>query len=148
MNLLDKDIGKRLKDARKTSKLTFDEVTKRIKISKQSLMNYEKGKGNPSLHNIIELCNLYEITPNFLIYGEDKNISNISSSFKRKIYNLAAIDSDGDISYDSIKGTIIFNNSELKKYFSYCHAMFSRNKEFTKLEIIEKILNYLDQEIK
>lgn len=147
MNLLDIQIGERLKDARNKSKLTLLEVSKKLNISKQSLLNYESGKGNPSLHNIIDLCRLYKISPNYLINGEDNNLKNINNSLKRKIYNLASIDSDGDISYNSYTGTITFNNKELKKYFAYCHAMFARNKDFSKLEIIDNILKYLDKEI-
>lgn len=147
MNLLDIQIGERLKDARNKSKFTLLEVSKKLNISKQSLLNYESGKGNPSLHNIIDLCRLYKISPNYLINGEDDNLKNINNSLKRKIYNLASIDLDGDISYNSYLGTITFNNKELKKYFAYCHVMFTSSKEFSKLEIVDNILKFLDTEI-
>jgi len=145
--LLNVEIGKRLNDARKKSGKTIDEVLKIVKISKQSLISYEKGKGNPSFYKIIELCNVYNVSLNYLVYGEDKNYSGISNSLKRKIYSLASLDSDNDISYDSINECIRFNNKELKKYYIYCHVMFTRTKEFSKLESVEKVLEYIDREI-
>lgn len=147
-NLFDVNIGKRLKEIRDKNKYTIEEVQKMTGISRQSLINYENGKGNPTLKVILCLCNLYKISPNYLIYGDDNNFDNMSSSLKRKVYSLISLDSDNDISYDSINGIIRFNNKELKKYFSYCHAMFFRSDEFSKLEIIEKILQYLNEEFK
>jgi len=145
--LLNIEIGKRLNEARKKSGKTIDEVLKIVKISKQSLISYEKGRGNPSFFKIIELCNVYGVSLNYLVYGEDKNYSGISNSLKRKIYSLASLDSDNDISYDSIHEYIRFNNKDLKKYYVYCHAMFTRTKEFSKLEAIDKVLKYIDSEI-
>ena len=146
-NLLNINIGKRLKNARKKNGKTIEDVLDAVKISKQSLINYEKGRGNPSLFTIIELCNVYDISLNYLVYGEDKNYSRISNSTKRKIYSLASLDSDNDIGYDSIKECIYFKNKELKKYYVYCHAMFTRTLEFSKLEAIDKVLEYIDTEI-
>lgn len=147
-NLFDINVGRRIKEARKRSKLTIDEVQKKTGISRQTLINYENGKGNPTLKNIIDLYNLYKISPNYFIYGDDNNFNNMSGSLKRKIYSLVSLDSDNDISYDSINGIIRFNNYTLKKYFSYCHALLSQKDDYSKLEIIEKILQYLDEEFK
>lgn len=146
-NLFDINVGKRIKDARKKSKLTIEDVQNLTGISRQSLINYENGKGNPTLKNIVDLCNLFKISPNYLIYGDDNNFNNMTSSLKKKVYSLVALDSDNDISYDSINGIIRFKNNTLKKYFSYCHAMLSRDDEFSKLEIIDMILQYLDEEL-
>lgn len=147
-NSLNKYIGKRMKDARKKNGFTLDNVCSLIKISKQTLINYESGKGNPTLKNILDLCNLYKISPNYLFYGDDNNFDNFSNSLKRKVYSLVSLDFDNDISYDSVKGIISFNNIELKHSFSICHSLFSLSDKLSKLEIIDKILRYLDNEIK
>ncbi len=145
-NLFDINIGKRIKDARKRSKLTIEEVQKQTGISRQSLINYENGKGNPTLKNIMDLCNLYKISPNYLIYGDDNNFNSISSSLKRKIYSLISLVSDNDINYDSINGIIRFKNNNLKKEFSCCYSILIANDDFSKLEAIEKILQYINQD--
>ena len=148
INSLNKYIGKRMKDARKKNGYTLDNVRSLTKISKQTLINYENGKGNPTLKNILDLCNLYKISPNYLFYGDDNNFDNFSNSLKRKVYSLVSLDFDNDISYDSVKGIISFNNIELKHSFSFCHSLFSLTDKLSRLEIVDKILRYLDNEIK
>ena len=145
-NLLYKNIGKRMKDARKRCGYTIDQAAKETGISRQSIINYESGNGNPTLKNVLDICNLYEISPNYLIYGDDNNFSSFTSSLRRKTYSLVALDSDGDIYYDSVKGTVCFNNPELKRCFSCCHAMLSNKGEFSTLEAMDKILQFLEEE--
>ena len=82
INSLNKYIGKRMKDARKKNGYTLDKVRSLTKISKQTLINYENGKGNPTLKNILDHCNLYKISPNYLFYGDDNNFDNFSNSLK------------------------------------------------------------------
>lgn len=145
-NLLYKNIGKRMKGARKRCGYIIDDVVSKTGISRQSIINYESGNGNPTLKNVLDLCNLYEISPNYLIYGDDNSFSSFTSSLKRKAYSLVALDSDGDIYYDSVKGTIRFRNPELKRCFSCCHAMLSSKGEFSTLEAMDKILQFLEEE--
>ena len=145
-NLLYKNIGKRMKGARKRCGYTIDQVVKETGVSRQSIINYESGNGNPTLRNVLDICNLYKVSPNYLIYGDDNNFSNFTSSLKRKAYSLVALDSDGDIYYDSLTGTIRFNNAELKRCFSCCHAMLSSKGEFSTLEAMDRILQFLEEE--
>ena len=145
-NLLYKNIGKRMKDARKRCGYTIDDVVSKTGVSRQSIINYESGNGNPTLKNVLDICNLYEISPNYLIYGDDNNFSSFTSSLRRKTYSLVALDSDDDIYYDSVKGTICFKNPELKRCFSCCHAMLSNKGEFSTLETMDKILQFLEEE--
>lgn len=51
----------RLKEARKVSQMTQQQVADRIGITKQTLSNYECGHGLPSANVLGRLCFLYRI---------------------------------------------------------------------------------------
>lgn len=48
-----------LASARVNAGLTQEEVAKRLKISKKTLLNWEKGRTNPSFSTLSTLSNLY-----------------------------------------------------------------------------------------
>lgn len=143
MNLFDLEFGKRLRSARKTAKFSLDEASKKIGISKQMLVNYEKHGCNASLTTFKKMCDVYSVSPNYLLYGVQEN-TKIKNSIVKKVYYLSALDIENDISYNSISGTISFNNEKLKRAYSYCHSMFVCTSQYTQLEIIEKILEYIN----
>lgn len=145
MSINDLNFGKRLKEARLSSKRTLNDVSMSTGISRQTLINYEKGKGNPTVKNIKKLCELYEISPNYLFYGQDGNLDmKDHDAFKKKLYYLCSIDLDGDICYDSMNGVITFSNNKLKRSFSICHALMRLDRKETRLEIADKILQYIE----
>ena len=51
-----------LASARVNAKLTQEDVAKKLKISKQTVVNWEKGKGEPSVNQAKELSELYNIS--------------------------------------------------------------------------------------
>lgn len=143
MNIFNSEFGKRLKDARKKANLNLEEAAKATNITKQMLIKYEKHGCNSSLKNFKKLCDVYSVSADYLLYGIQEK-AEIKTSLGRKVYYLAALDLEKDISYDSVRGIISFKNDDLKHFYSYCHSMFVSSNQFTQLEIIEKILKYID----
>lgn len=70
------DWNTRLKEARKNKGYTLSEVSKRLSgsdhVSVQSLITYEAKENYPKLNVFIALCNLYEVSPEYIIYGKEK----------------------------------------------------------------------------
>ena len=58
------DIKISLAAARVNAKLTQDEVSKRLKISKKTLGNWENGVAEPSFASLMALADLYGIPVN------------------------------------------------------------------------------------
>ncbi len=143
MNVFDIEFGKRLKDARKAAKLSLDEASKKIGKSKQMLIKYEKHGCNASLKTLKKLCDIYSISPNYLLYGVQGD-EKIKNKLGKKVFYLTALDIEKDISYNCLNGTISFNNRKLKQIYSYCHAMIDSETQLTQLEIIDKVLKYID----
>ncbi len=58
----DINVGKKLKDARKTKGYTQEQVGELVELSNKQITDLENNKTNGSIKTIINLCNLYEIS--------------------------------------------------------------------------------------
>ena len=74
------EIGKQLKEARIKSHLTQEMVSEKINVSRQTISNWENEKSYPDIINIIELSNLYSITLDELIKGDERIIEHLEES--------------------------------------------------------------------
>lgn len=70
-------IGKKLKEARVLKGLTQEEVAEQIKVSRQSVSNWENEKFFPDIISVIELSNLYEISLDNLLKGDQEMIEHL-----------------------------------------------------------------------
>lgn len=62
--------GRRLKELRKSAKMTQEELGSKINVTKVSICCYENGTRIPSLETLIDLSNLFNVTLDYLI-GHD-----------------------------------------------------------------------------
>ena len=61
-----KKIGQNLKEARKFKGLTQKQVAEKMGMKQQQYSRFENGVFELNYHQILFLCNLYEISPNEL----------------------------------------------------------------------------------
>ena len=64
-------IKKRIIELRKNSKLSQEAVAELTGIHKNTLSNWERGLSCPDAKNILILCKLYEVSPNYLLDYSD-----------------------------------------------------------------------------
>ena len=74
------EIGKKLKDARMKSGFTQENVAEKINVSRQTISNWENEKSYPDIINIIELSNLYSISLDDLLKGDDAMMEHLQES--------------------------------------------------------------------
>lgn len=90
------EIGKQLKEARMSSGLTQEDVADKIKVSRQTISNWENEKSYPDIASVIELSDLYAISLDALLKGDDQMVkhlrrsTNIVSSNKKMIIAITA----------------------------------------------------------
>lgn len=65
-----KIFGKRLREVRKSKKLTQQQIADEIGVNRGSYSNWEKGKREPSFENLIKLADLLEVTLDWLFGRE------------------------------------------------------------------------------
>lgn len=66
-------IGSRIKELRKQKGLTQQQLGNLINVTKVSISCYEKGNRTPNLETFIDLVNVLDTTPNYLL-GRDVKI--------------------------------------------------------------------------
>lgn len=70
---LKNEIGSKLKELRKTKKLSQDDVANGTGICRSSLSNYETGRRTPALNQLVILANYYGVTLDYFgIVQEDE----------------------------------------------------------------------------
>lgn len=68
-------IGSRLREAREKIGLTQREVADRLNIPKyQTISAYENDKNSPKLDTLKELCRLYGVTSDYILFGSEKSV--------------------------------------------------------------------------
>ena len=68
-------LGARIKELRKEKGLTQEQLAKLINVTKVSICCYEKGNRTPNLETFMDLVNVLDTTPNYLL-GTDTKVVN------------------------------------------------------------------------
>jgi transcriptional regulator with XRE-family HTH domain len=71
-------MNNRLKDLRNSKKLTTEKMAKILKIEESSIINWEEGRENPSIEELIILSTYFNVTIDYIVKGRnilDKNTS-------------------------------------------------------------------------
>ena len=74
------EIGKKLKDARMRSGFTHESVAEKVNVSRQTISNWENEKSYPDIISVIELSNLYSISLDELLKGDEKMMEHLEES--------------------------------------------------------------------
>ena len=80
LTISDMEIGKKLKNARVQSGMTQENVAEKINVSRQTISNWENEKSYPDIISVIELSNLYSISLDVLLKGDEKMIEHLEES--------------------------------------------------------------------
>ena len=74
------EIGKKLKEARINSGLTQEQVAEDIKVTRQTISNWENERSYPDIMNVIDLSNLYSLSLDDLLKGDNKMIEHLEEN--------------------------------------------------------------------
>lgn len=74
------EIGKKLKAARTASGLTQEKAAEEILVSRQTISNWENEKSYPDIISVIKLSDLYSVSLDELLKGDEKMIEHLEES--------------------------------------------------------------------
>ena len=78
-------IGERLKQARKNKKMSQQELGDALGVTKVSICGYETGVRVPTMENFVQLINILDLSPDYLL-GRDVNcVSDEEESYNVKL---------------------------------------------------------------
>ena len=126
------NLGERIKKIREQKGIKQYELAKKAEISVNALINYEKNKRNPPLRAVDKIALALDVTPFYLMYGENEpmlSITNVVKEFNnstelinQKIDMLLKAFDINNIKYDQIKKLRNFVNSS--EAFLVCISAF------------------------
>lgn len=70
--------GKRIQEARKKKLLTQDQLSEQLGITEKALSEIERGKSGMRMRTLMALCEILEVSPNYLLSYEGKDEGPIS----------------------------------------------------------------------
>lgn len=65
-------LGEKLFQLRKEKNLSQEEVAEKLNVSRQTISKWETDQSSPDLDKIVPLCELYEISTDYLLTGKKK----------------------------------------------------------------------------
>ena len=74
------EIGKKLKNARIEAGLTQEKAAEKINVSRQTISNWENEKSYPDIISVIALSDLYSISLDELLKGDQKMAEHLEES--------------------------------------------------------------------
>ena len=74
------ELGKQIRKYRNEKSLSQDALAEKIFVSRQTISNWENEKSYPDIISVIELSNLYSISLDVLLKGDEKMIEHLEES--------------------------------------------------------------------
>jgi len=69
--------GDNLKTIRKSNKISQEQLAEKVGVSRQSVSKWENGEAYPEMHNILQLCKIFNCKINDLVHTEMSDISSL-----------------------------------------------------------------------
>jgi len=66
----DKEIGLRIKAIREKSNLSQQRLADKLKVAKNTILNYEKGKTSPTIKFLLSLSNFFHVPFDYFLYSK------------------------------------------------------------------------------
>lgn len=67
-----KESGKRIRGLRKQFKITQEALAEKLYLSVDSISNYENGKATCMPEHVAKLCEIFNVTADYIYYGVNK----------------------------------------------------------------------------
>lgn len=72
-------IGERIQELRKTKYMSQEELAEKVEVSKQSVSKWELDKTLPNIEKILKLCDIFGISADYLLRGEEAESQNVDT---------------------------------------------------------------------
>lgn len=85
------NIGKRIYEIRQQQNITQEQLASDLAISRQAVSKWESGKAIPDIENLMYISNLYDVSLDELIKGDDKVSQKIVADASAKKWHMLSI---------------------------------------------------------
>ena len=67
------EVGKRIRTIRKKNKVTQEQLAEKLFLTAESVSNFENGKTMCMPENVARICELFDVTADYIYYGVECN---------------------------------------------------------------------------
>ena len=120
----------RLKMLRKQENFSQQELADKMKVTKQTISQYERGVRKPDYDTVLCLCDIFNVSADYLLGKADVTVRLLSEKELEKLSNPDVISDDETIVIESYRN---LNSDGKERLLEYAH-MLCTNSAFTKEE--------------
>lgn len=124
----------RLKTLRKQENYSQQELADKMKVTKQTVSQYERGVRKPDYDTILFLCDIFNVSADYLLGKADVTVRLLSEKELEKLSKDNSVSQD---EYQIIKCFRNLNNDGKQRLSEYAY-MLSGNKAFLKDTELQK----------
>ncbi|PTE69283.1 XRE family transcriptional regulator [Staphylococcus devriesei] len=74
-NLKSNKVGERIRNLRKSKKMTQESLAEKLDVSRHSISNWEREVSFPDLHSLVKMTELFGVSLNHLIKGDKLEVN-------------------------------------------------------------------------
>lgn len=110
-------IGKRIRELRRGAKMTQKELSDHLGVSASAVGMYEQDRRTPDVETIAVICNMFNITADYLLFGKGAETADGISADKFLEGFKQQIDRQKGSLYEQLPGNRrrVFSNTEMDK---------------------------------
>lgn len=118
------EINEKLKNARVVAQLTQEQVAENIMVSRQTISNWENGKSLPDIVSVMKLSDLYQISLDELLKGDQKMKEKMEKDISIAKRNRQVILTTGILIF-SVAVIYLISMSIGGAFYDFCKAALS-----------------------
>ena len=84
-------INERILSLRKLNHLTQEQLGEKLSVSRQAVSKWESDTALPDLNNIIQMCNLFNVSADYILFGKESEKSAVPPVSSKPKFNLISV---------------------------------------------------------
>lgn len=113
------DLKERLRELRKQSDLSQQDIADKMGVSKQTISQYERGVREPDLDNLLALCDIFNVSADYLLGKADVTLRLLTTEELKKLSAPDQLTKEEALILSGYKALNNEGQQEMKNYSEY-----------------------------
>lgn len=102
------NLSGKIKKLRAENKLTQEQLAEKLKVSRSTISSWETGRSYPDLEMVIEICDCFNVSLDFLLREDEKMVQKLNFGIKQKRMLIALVVILALFLVNTVVSTVIF----------------------------------------
>lgn len=113
------DFKNRLRDLRKQLDLSQQDIATKLAVSKQTISQYERGVRTPDLDNLLALCDIFNVSSDYLLGKTDVTLRLLTSGDLKKLNSPDDLSREETTLLDDFRSLNDTGKQEVRNHMNY-----------------------------